>query len=402
MQKLGYTCPAPRYPAAKSYPARLISAFLAIVGGLAATALLGRVIESAVSTWSPTQTAHTCFYFPEAAVLPDRESAGQMLMQAAFFGSDALLFDEGEENTGIDTSESPSPSDLSDTPHNPLIEPSERNPADTNIYTYDYASLPDGALALLPYDLSGGADAGEILLSNTTAYDIAPEIPATPYPITDAVTDEPLVLILHTHGTEAFAPEGASYVSPTDVQRSSDIRENIVAVGGVMADLLNDAGIPTLHCEIMHDLESYQRSYTLAADTIQKYLTEYPSIRYVFDVHRDAIVRTSGDLIRPLTVIDGELAAQVMLLVGTNEKGADHPDWMDNFTVAATLQSKLTATHEKFARPINIRGASFNEQFTKGSLLIEIGSAGNTLSEAKKAAEHLTYSLIEMIKENSK
>ena len=103
---------------------------------------------------------------------------------------------------------------------------------------------------------------------------------------------------------------------------------------------------------------------------------------------------------KPVSLIDGKVAAQVMLLVGTNEKGADHPDWNENMTVAVNLQDKLTRSYANFARPINIRGASFNEQFTPGSLLIEIGSSGNTLSEAKYAAELLTYSIIDMIKGN--
>ena len=196
-------------------------------------------------------------------------------------------------------------------------------------------------------------------------------------------------------------PDGATCQPPESTQRSTDISENIVAVGGVMAELLNEAGIPTIHCEIMHDLESYQNSYNYAADTIQKYLSQYPSIQYVFDVHRDAINRTGGDIVKPVSLIDGRVAAQVMLLVGTNEKGADHPDWNENLTVAVNLQDRLTRSYANFARPINIRGASFNEQFTPGSLLIEIGSSGNTLSEAKYAAELLTYSIIDMIKENS-
>ena len=101
-------------------------------------------------------------------------------------------------------------------------------------------------------------------------------------------------------------------------------------------------------------------------------------------------------------MINGEIAAQIMLLVGTNEQGADHPDWETNFAIAAELQSRLVSSYKRFARPINIRGASFNEQFTKGSLLIEIGSAANSLEEAQTAAKYLTYSIIDMIKDNAK
>ena len=371
--------------------------------------ILLNALEVAVSSWSPTETAKQCFKFPEEPIIPDREAISAMLLSAAFFGSDALYFDSGEENTGTEDLTGVNPSDISgeETPHAPLGEQSAPQADMSNIYEYDRSKLKDGELALLPYDLSGGAAYGEVLLSNTTAY--TPNIQTAlscDYPIPtelDKYSEEaPLVLIIHTHGTEAYSPEGARSTTPSAIQRSSDTSENMVAVGAVMAELLNDAGIPTLHCEIMHDLESYTRSYDLAADTIQKYLNEYPSIEYVFDVHRDAIVRTNGDLIRPVTSINGEIAAQIMLLVGTNEKGADHPNWETNFTIAAKLQSRLTQSYSKFARPINIRGASFNEQFTPGSLLIEIGSAANSLSEAKTAAKYLTYTLIDMIKDNAK
>lgn len=387
---------------------RIGSAALTICGGLTLTLALTRFISDTAAAWSPTATARVCFSYPDEQSLPDSDDIGQYLLSQAFFGSDALYFDLGEENTG--RTELPTPSTSPETegevPESPIDEPDSsddiRIPENTDIYKYDYSLLPDGQLALLPYDLSQNPAPGELLLSNTTSISIDPyEYLDDTYPIScDIDPDEPLVLIIHTHGTEAFAPEGAVSQPPESTQRSTDINENIVAVGSVMAELLNEAGIPTIHCEIMHDLESYQNSYNYAADTIQKYLRQYPSIQYVFDVHRDAIIRTGGDIVKPVSLIDGKVAAQVMLLVGTNEKGADHPDWNENMTVAVNLQDKLTRSYANFARPINIRGASFNEQFTPGSLLIEIGSSGNTLSEAKYAAELLTYSIIDMIKGN--
>ena len=386
-----------------------ISGVLTVFGGICIVILLWRSIEVAVSEWSPTVTARECFRFPENSTLPDRENMTQLLLSEAFFGSDALYFDGGEENTGMTETQTVDPSNIpnEEQPQNPLGEPDSQHPNITNIYSYNYSALPDGELALIPYDLTSGTAAGKISISNATAY--TPDIQAAladEYPIKADLNEysdkEPLILIVHTHGTESYSPNGALSVAPSFLHRSSNTEANVVAVGKVMSDMLNDAGIPTLHCETMHDLESYTRSYNLAADTIQKYLAQYPSIKYVFDVHRDAIIRQNGDLIRPITVINGEVTAQVMLLVGTNEQGADHPDWETNFTIATQLQNRLVANYERFARPINIRGASFNEQFTKGSLLIEIGSAANSLEEAKNAAKYLTYSIIDMIKDNAK
>ncbi len=379
------------------------STLMAVAGAVIIAVLLGRIVEVQASGWSPTETAKRCFSYPKETLMPDSREIGQMLLSAAFFGSDALYFDAGEENTGQNSTSEVSPSEIpgEDTPYKP-IDDGENGQALSDIYFYDRSLLKEGEVALLPYDLTGNPAPGDIRLSNTTSYNIdVSEIMNREYPIahTDS-QDEPLVLIIHTHGTESYAPEKAVSVPSGYVARDSNTKNNMIAVGAVMSELLNAAGIPTLHCETMHDLESYNRSYNLAADTVQKYLSEYPSIKYVFDVHRDAIVRENGDFIRPITLINGEKSAQIMLLVGTNEKGADHPDWESNMTVAARLQHRLTSTYSRFARPINVRGASFNQQFTKGSLLIEIGSAANTLSEAKTAAKYLTYSIIDMLKEN--
>ena len=390
----------------EAVPKKPVSIMTSVTGLLLLCLFSAHCINMWVTGWSPTETAKQCFLYPEERKFPDKREIAQMLLSAAFFGSDASYFDDGEENTGHSVLSEVLPSELSgeSSPDDPLIKEPLSAPQPGNIYSYDPSLIPEGEYALLPYDLSGNPKRGEVLFSNTTGYTPDADLYLSGgYPITTSLSeysaDEPLILILHTHGTESFAPAGAVSVPPSYVARDSDPKNNMIAVGKVMADTFNGAGIPTIHCEIMHDLESYSRAYDLAADTIQRYLKKYPSIQYVFDVHRDAVIRENGDYIRPITVIEGEITAQIMLLVGTNEKGADHPDWETNMTVAATLQKKLTTDYTAFARPINIRGASFNEQFTKGSLLIEIGSAANTLSEAKNAARHLTYSMIGMIKE---
>lgn len=383
-----------------------VSTAISIIGGIFLILSLSSSVKNVYSSWSPTKTARACFRFPESMELPSNESVSRLILSSLFFGNDSFYFDAGDENTGTNKpiEHAPSSGESHESlPQAPIGEPSYNT---HDIYNYDLNIVPGGYTALLPYDLSGNAKKGQILLSNTTAYKIDTEnYLCADYPIKtdlDDYSDEnPLVLIVHTHGTESYAPEGAEYISDSDPHRSPDTSKNMIAIGSLMAEILNESGIPTLHCETMHDIESYQRSYDLAADTIQKYLTEYPSIKYVFDVHRDAIVSSDGSLIRPLTLINGKRSAQIMLLVGTNEKGADHPEWETNFTVAAKLQERLTTNYEKFARPINIRGASFNEQFTPGSLLIEIGSAANTLSEAKTAARELTYTIANMIKEES-
>ncbi|MFA6947696.1 MAG: stage II sporulation protein P [Eubacteriales bacterium] len=268
------------------------------------------------------------------------------------------------------------------------------------------------SLELLPIarlDMSRIKTPGELLLSNETPYepdlyalaDSYTQLAARSYPTlavasaTAAKKSEsesggdiaPLVLIIHTHGTEAFTDEGvegfpANYSPP----RSQDITKNVVAAGAVISDMLNLSGIPTLHCEIMHDAESYLHSYERSLETVEEYLTRYPSIRYVLDVHRDAIETSSGALIDPTTEVNGERTAQIMFVVGTDYKGAEHTRWRENLALACTLQRALNGSYSNIARPINLRGASFNQQYSAGALLVEIGSAASTLTEVKRAA----------------
>lgn len=79
---------------------RIGSAALTICGGLAFTLALTRFISDAAAAWSPTATARVCFSYPDEQSLPDSDDIGQYLLSQAFFGSDALYFDLGEENTG--------------------------------------------------------------------------------------------------------------------------------------------------------------------------------------------------------------------------------------------------------------------------------------------------------------
>lgn len=285
--------------------------------------------------------------------------------------------------------------------------PVTAEPEPLDLYAYDPSLVPEGELPILPLDLSL-SEYGSLYISNETAY--SPDLAALlekedilpAYSYTSAAVyppGEPLVLILHTHGTEAYSPDGAiSYADDGDYARSSDPSENVVAVGERMTEVLCEAGVPTLHCVILHDKSSYRDSYVRAAETINAYLAEYPSIQYVFDVHRDALVRGEGELVRPVVEVDGEAVAQVMILAGSDYKGANFPDWEDNLAFALQLREALNTDYPHLARPVYLRGAAFNEHLSTRSLLIEIGSSGNSVEEALRAGELVAQTLADMIK----
>lgn len=204
--------------------------------------------------------------------------------------------------------------------------------------------------------------------------------------------EEPTVLILHTHATESYTKQGEDYLE-SSAYRTLDERYNMLSVGDALARVLEENGIRVIHDRTLHDYPSYNGSYTHARKTIAGYLEEYPSIRLVLDLHRDA----SGDIhdqMRTEAVVDGQPSAQLMLVMATGSAGLSHPNWQTNLALGLKLQLQLERIAPGITRPMDLRGQRFNQDMTTGSLLIEVGAAGNTHEEAIRAAEVLGSAIV--------
>lgn len=208
---------------------------------------------------------------------------------------------------------------------------------------------------------------------------------------------EPQVLIVHTHATESYLLHDENYYTENDTSRSTNNEYNMVALGKIVSDRLNAAGIVTIHDTTQHDNPSYNESYDRAAQTISNYTKKYPSIKIVIDLHRDAIAANDTDKVKVTTEIDGKKAAQIMLVMGSQSGNVTNfPNWKENLKLATKLQQTVEVMYPSLARSIHFMSKNYNESLTTGSMLIEIGTDGNTLDEAKYSAELLSNALISL------
>lgn len=199
----------------------------------------------------------------------------------------------------------------------------------------------------------------------------------------DLTQDAPTVLILHTHGTEAYTPTADSqYEEYGGSYRTTDERYNLISIGDELTRLLEERGISVIHDRTQHDLNDYNDSYDNSRAAVQEYLRQYPSIQLVLDMHRDAATYADGTQWPTSATVDGEDSAQVMLVVGTNATGLSHPNWQNNLALAEKLNVAMERVCSGVARPINLRGSRFNQDLLPGALIVEVGSAGNTYEEA--------------------
>ena len=79
--------------------------------------------------------------------------------------------------------------------------------------------------------------------------------------------------------------------------------------------------------------------------------------------------------------IDGCDAAQLMFVMGT-DLNLEHPCWRDNLALALTLQQTVSELYPSLMRPTELCSCRYNQQLSSGYLLLEVGTSGNTLSEA--------------------
>ena len=210
--------------------------------------------------------------------------------------------------------------------------------------------------------------------------------------------DGPTVLIVHTHSSEAYTMETGFEYPESDELRTQDSRYSVIRVGEELASILTDAGISVLHDTAPNDYPNYNGAYERMRQTIEGYLAEYPTIQMVLDIHRDAAEDADGNPVALTAEVGGEACAELMLVVGTDEGGLSHPDWQENLANALKLQALLNRAAPGLCRSLDLRTERFNQHETPGSLLIEIGSTGNTLAEALRSARILADALIVQIR----
>ncbi len=207
---------------------------------------------------------------------------------------------------------------------------------------------------------------------------------------------DPQVLIMHTHTTETYEPYERDSYDASFNYRTTDSSKNMVMVGDAIAAQLEAAGIGVIHDTTIHDYPSYTGSYGRSAETVKAILEEYPSIKVVLDIHRDAI-SSDGVISQPVAEINGRKAAQVMIIAGCDDGTMGMPQYMKNFRFACLLQQQMESDYPGLTRPILFDYRKYNQDLTTGSILIEVGSHGNTLEQAEYSGELIGTALAEAL-----
>ncbi len=223
-----------------------------------------------------------------------------------------------------------------------------------------------------------------ILVNNQSPKEIDADALLERIPDLDLSLEGPQILIVHTHTSESYNETGQDWYTDQDT-RTVDNSRNMVHMGEILETTLAEYGYNVIHCQKRHD-EDFNQSYTESNATVREYLKKYPSIAVVIDLHRDSLIDSNGTKYRPTITVNGTETAQIMLLMGVGNDIYPHPDWRENLSLAARIQTTGEEKYPGLMRPILVRPSRYNQYLSNGAILVELGACGNTPAEAENAA----------------
>lgn len=282
------------------------------------------------------------------------------------------------------------------------VPPEEATPetemADLPVYTPEELAFHDNGVpaeTVHPTTGKGYTVIGDVFIKNTSVRTLDPAALSDGTFAAALSGQAPQVLIIHTHGSEAYTmPEGESYPSSGSF-RTGDARYSVIRVGDEIAATLSSYGISVLHDRELYDSPAYNGSYGRSMAAIRAYQEKYPSLSFILDIHRDAIEDSDGHQYKVICQEDPH-AAQVSLVMGS-----DYDHWQDNLKLAVSVQQTICAKTPTLMRPITLRNSGYNQEASTGSMLVEVGAAGNSLDEAIYAGRLFAQGFAETITQQS-
>lgn len=204
--------------------------------------------------------------------------------------------------------------------------------------------------------------------------------------------NKPIVYLYNTHQTEKYIK-----------RNNMDYEPSVMNITSYLNEKLNDRNIPTMMeyrsiSKVLSDNNwKYGYSYKVSRTFIEDAVSKNPSIKYLFDIHRDSGTHDSTTL-----CINDKCYAKVLFLVGL-----ENPNYIENQKYAEELHKMVNNRVDKLSKGIlqkqgkGVNGV-YNQDFSSRTMLIEIGGENNYVEEVYNTLDILTDVIYEyIIKENN-
>ncbi len=200
------------------------------------------------------------------------------------------------------------------------------------------------------------------------------------------VVKDPIIYIYNTHQNEEYDAGTLKeyniiptvYMASVMLQKSLEKKEiySIVEESNIK-NLLNEKGI------------TYNDSYYVTRELLQKMHDNSPTIKYFIDIHRDSV----SDRI----TVDDITYAKLMFVVGMN-----HSNYTENDKLMTKLKDNINNEVPGVVKN-NFYGKNsrYNQDFNNNTILIEVGGPKNTIDEVYNSINLLANAIEKVIGDES-
>lgn len=197
---------------------------------------------------------------------------------------------------------------------------------------------------------------------------------------------KPLILIYHTHTRENYNP-----LNVKDQDHTYNFNIGVCKVGEELKrELESKYGIAVIHDTTAHDVPTQGKGYSRSRKTVEGYLKKYPGLKLIIDLHRD-----SADRIVSTAKINNVYYSRVMFVIASGNKNKSK-----SIESANNINKKFNELYPGFSRGLyySSKYAVYNEDLSPNLVLIEVGSADNSLDESIRTTKLLARVISDVVK----
>lgn len=214
--------------------------------------------------------------------------------------------------------------------------------------------------------------------------------PKTIEKVSKEVENKPLIYIYNSHQTEEYAPSNFVEFS---------INPTVMMADYILEDVFTKNNFPTIVEErkikdvLNANSWNYNYCYAASRNFMEDVYLNNPTLKYFIDVHRDSLTKD-----RTTVTINDKSYAKVLFLIGL-----ENASFSENLQFTEKINNKLDEMYPNLSKGILQKGGAgvngiYNQDFSKYTILIEIGGMENTPTEVLNSTLAFANAFLEVIK----
>lgn len=207
------------------------------------------------------------------------------------------------------------------------------------------------------------------------------------------ITEEtlPIIYLYNSHQTEEYKPSTYAEFS---------INPTVIMNNYILEDIFNKNGYKTIVEEksikeiLNNNNWNYNYSYKASRTLLEESIIKYPSLKYFIDIHRDSLPHDKTTI----SINDKDYAKVIFLI------GLENPNYEENLEFTEKINNKMNELYPNLSKGIYKKGGPgvngvYNQDFSKYTILIEIGGYENTTNEVLNTTIAFSKCFMEVINE---